>query len=197
MLQVTHEGGWFMVKDLEGTETRYRKKELVSLTQSLLEQPNYEPASLLQAATAPNAPEPPRALLPSPSAAQRADVALSDAVAETVAETAISTAPTVDPRPDEPKPEISVTPTAIELVGTSEVIAIGEQQAIKPSEKEPASIPAAAPSAYAALPANGTKTQEPDRRREDKAYFRTLGLIFIIVAAVLCLVVVYLVFIRG
>ena len=41
MLQVSHAGGWFTVRDLEGTESRYRKKEIISLTRNLLKQPKF------------------------------------------------------------------------------------------------------------------------------------------------------------
>src|SRR2546423_15346196 len=41
MLQVSHAGGWFTVRDLEGPESRYRKKEIISLTRTLLKQPKF------------------------------------------------------------------------------------------------------------------------------------------------------------
>src|SRR5216683_161313 len=44
MLQVACDGGWFSVTDLEGTETRYRKKEIIAVINELLAQPKYEPA---------------------------------------------------------------------------------------------------------------------------------------------------------
>src|SRR3954466_12854786 len=51
MLQVSHAGGWFTVRDLEGTESRYRKKEIVSLTRSLLKQPKFGAENRLDLAT--------------------------------------------------------------------------------------------------------------------------------------------------
>src|SRR5713101_3956290 len=44
MLRVACDGGWFSVTDLEGTETRYRKKEIVAVINDLMAQPKYEPA---------------------------------------------------------------------------------------------------------------------------------------------------------
>src|SRR5881394_2658620 len=50
-LQVTFRDGWFTVKDLEGAESRYRKKELMSLTQELLRQPEFHPESVSETAS--------------------------------------------------------------------------------------------------------------------------------------------------
>src|SRR3954451_2027652 len=52
MLQVSFADGWFKVRDLEGTESRYRKKEIVSLTHNLLKQPEFEPGNALEFVTA-------------------------------------------------------------------------------------------------------------------------------------------------
>jgi len=45
-LKISHADGWFTVHDLDGTETRYRQKELVSLTRQLLKEPAYKPENL-------------------------------------------------------------------------------------------------------------------------------------------------------
>ena len=45
-LKVSHADGWFTVRDLDGSESRYRQKELLSLTRQLLKQPVYKPESL-------------------------------------------------------------------------------------------------------------------------------------------------------
>src|ERR1043165_7712406 len=46
MLKVSHADGWFTVRDLDGTESRYRQKEILSVTRELLKQPAYKPESL-------------------------------------------------------------------------------------------------------------------------------------------------------
>src|ERR1051325_3664905 len=46
MLKVSHADGWFTVRDLDGTESRYRQKEILSVTRELLKQPSYKPESL-------------------------------------------------------------------------------------------------------------------------------------------------------
>src|SRR5437764_6417581 len=58
MLQVSFADGWFTVRDLEGTESRYRKKEIISLTHSLLKQPEFEPGSPLELVAAVHASAP-------------------------------------------------------------------------------------------------------------------------------------------
>src|SRR5438045_6325801 len=60
MLQVSFADGWFKVRDLEGTESRYRKKEILSLTHSLLKQPEFEPGNALEFVEAMKTPAPQR-----------------------------------------------------------------------------------------------------------------------------------------
>ena len=69
MLQVSHAGGWFTVRDLEGTESRYRKKEIVSLTRSLLKQPKFGAESRLDFATLVELPRDPLRPKPTPQKA--------------------------------------------------------------------------------------------------------------------------------
>src|SRR5260370_10450711 len=58
MLRVACDGGWFSVTDLEGTETRYRKKEIIAAINELLAQPKYEPAGPTTVLPPPDAPPP-------------------------------------------------------------------------------------------------------------------------------------------
>src|SRR3954467_7343352 len=61
-LHVSHADGWFTVRDLDGTESRYRQKEIVSLTRELLKQPEHKPenfADLVEEAPPPRPPPPP------------------------------------------------------------------------------------------------------------------------------------------
>src|SRR5436190_1957090 len=61
-LKVSHADGWFTVRDLDGTESRYRQKEIVSLTRELLKQPEYKPenfADLVEEVAATRPPAPP------------------------------------------------------------------------------------------------------------------------------------------
>ena len=69
MLQVSHAGGWFTVRDLEGTESRYRKKEIVSLTRTLLKQPKFGAESRLDFATLVELPRDPLRAKPTPQKA--------------------------------------------------------------------------------------------------------------------------------
>src|SRR5213082_3587669 len=69
MLQVSHAGGWFTVRDLEGTESRYRKKEIVSLTRTLLKQPKFGAESRLDFATLVELPRDPLRPKPTPQKA--------------------------------------------------------------------------------------------------------------------------------
>src|SRR5713101_3066188 len=55
MLRVACDGGWFSVTDLEGTETRYRKKEIVAAINDLMAQPKYESAREASVLTTPDA----------------------------------------------------------------------------------------------------------------------------------------------
>jgi len=66
-LKVSHADGWFTVRDLDGTESRYRQKEIVSLTRDLLKQPEYKPenfADLVEEVAATRPPAPPAPVRP-------------------------------------------------------------------------------------------------------------------------------------
>lgn len=66
-LKVSHADGWFTVRDLDGTESRYRQKEIVSLTRELLKQPDYKPenfADLVEEVAATRPPAPPAPVRP-------------------------------------------------------------------------------------------------------------------------------------
>ncbi len=52
MLKVSYGDGWFTVRDLEGAESRYRKKEIMSATKSLLQQPTFTSISVTEVAAA-------------------------------------------------------------------------------------------------------------------------------------------------
>jgi len=52
MLKVSYADGWFTVRDLEGAESRYRKKEIMSATKSLLQQPEFTAISVPEVAAA-------------------------------------------------------------------------------------------------------------------------------------------------
>src|SRR6266849_1911576 len=56
MLRVAWDGGWFSVTDLEGTETRYRKKEIIAAINELIAQTKYEPASEATVLATPDVP---------------------------------------------------------------------------------------------------------------------------------------------
>src|SRR5882762_8763283 len=49
-LQVSFRDGWFTVRDLEGVESRYRKKEIAAVTQDLLKQLEYRAESVSETA---------------------------------------------------------------------------------------------------------------------------------------------------
>jgi len=105
MLQVSHAGGWFTVRDLEGTESRYRRKEIVSLTRSLLKQPKFGADSQLDLAALVEIPRqvpppPPKKTVPAQSQTQP-KAPKSEAERETVARASSSVATTVQNRPRE------------------------------------------------------------------------------------------------
>lgn len=91
ILRVSYADGWFTVRDLDGAESRYRKKEIVSETQKLLKQPEFQSHSvsdLAAEASAARAHEPPRVkpprkvpqIAPLAEAASRQEELLQNAV---------------------------------------------------------------------------------------------------------------------
>ena len=175
MLQVSHAGGWFTVRDLEGTESRYRKKEMISLTRTLLKQPKFGVDSRLDLAAlvdiprqVPPKPAPknnpaPAKQIQNTSAASELEIAKAEAEAKKL------NFPSKSPGSEQP----FATRT-------------GAENQVEPSDIDGkiTPFPLTAPS--------------PDvkRKLENKAYFRNLRRILLIVATVIGFVVLVIAFRR-
>jgi hypothetical protein len=185
MLQVNYEGGWFTVRDLEGTEMRYRKKEFFTMTQSLLNQPDDE--SSTEAGPSAAEPAPNHGEAPSPQIIPPATPGAGPAPVMAVADDADLAAMEVAFHGEQKH-------DAAEASGASR------------SEKIVAAAPlssrAEAGTAFEPAGQNERPTQveplrpplpETNRQLENKAYFSTLGRIFLIVAASISLFVLFFV----
>jgi hypothetical protein len=166
-LHVSHADGWFTVRDLDGTESRYRQKEMVSLTRQLLKQPEYKPESFADiveevAATRPPAPPAPVRHVPPPpktAAVEPALVMLGSGFQPLEAGT-------INPPLNR---SIAATPSAL------------EQGSASTSEKVVQ---------FPGVAAQPTKSSE--RVHEERGYKRNLWRIFLIVGAVFAAIIVFL-----
>jgi len=173
MLQVSHAGGWFTVRDLQGTESRYRKKEIISLTRSLLKQPKFGAESRLDLAALVDVPRqvPPMPPRKSPAANQTQGTSAA------------------------PQQETA----AIEGQGKSLSLANNSS-----ASKQPSAIATGLDDPVEESDADGKITQFPlnaassdlNRKQENKAYFRNLRRILLVVATIIGFVVLVLAFRR-
>src|SRR6266704_7074441 len=203
MLRVACDGGWFSVTDLEGTETRYRKKELVAVINELMAQPKYEPAKEATVFAAPDAA--PAFNANEPGAQQATGAIQTTQTSEVVTRAENSEVP-------RPATTGELTQIATEADLANMAAAIGQARELTHAttaagsplagasefgESEREAEAATAP-AFGGL-TFGDKFSAPDafpqtnREREDKVYFRNLSRIFLAVGALIVLVVLFVV----
>jgi hypothetical protein len=179
MLQVSFADGWFKVRDLEGTESRYRKKELISLTHSLLKQPEFEPGNALELVAA-NAPAPQMAARAVKSERETAQPARPALLLEPM-RLADKADEEVFLQPVE-QPHNHQQPVAIEVNAVGSSRSSAPEILRTPETKSPVvTLPEA--SRIIELK-NAAPAPALDRQLENKTYFRNLGRILAIVAAV-------------
>lgn len=170
MLQVSHAGGWFTVRDLEGTESRYRKKEIVSLTRTLLKQPKFGIDNRLDLAALVDVPRqvPPKPPKKNAAAGEHAQSTHAAPQQETIG---------LEGRSFASNSSASQKPSPI---------ATAVQKQAGDSDAE---------SKIAQFPLNGA-SPALNRNLENKAYFRNLRRILLIVATAIGFVVLVIVFRR-
>jgi len=203
MLQVACDGGWFSVTDLEGTETRYRKKEIITAINELMAQPKYEPAREATVLATPDA---------APAFnAHVASTQQSSGAAQTTQTSEVATRVEISEVP-RPAKTAQLTPIATEAdlanmaaaIGRSRVLTLATTAAGSPPagasvfgegerETEGAQAPALGELASGDKFSAVDSLPETNREREDKVYFRNLTRIFLAVGALIVLAVLFVV----
>ena len=173
MLQVSHAGGWFTVRDLEGTESRYRKKEIISLTRTLLKQPKFGVDNRLDLAALVDVPRqvppmPPRKNPAAENQTQAASAARQQEISPIEAEAKNLALPSSSAS-KQPCPIATGMETQIEESGADGKIT--------------------------QFPLNAASS-DLNRKLENRAYFRNLRRILLIVATIIGFVVLVIVFKR-
>src|SRR5713101_1917160 len=193
MLQVACDGGWFSVTDLEGTETRYRKKEIIAAINELVAQPKYEPASEATVLATPDVP-------PAFNADEQRTQQESGAAQSTHVSEAATRVETSEFGPAAATRQLTAIASEADLVNMAAAIgpsreltfattAAGSSLAgasvFRESERETESTPASAPGGLDSGDKFSTVDSLPvtNREREDKIYFRNLSRIFLAVGA--------------
>jgi hypothetical protein len=187
MVQVSFADGWFKVRDLEGTESRYRKKEIVSLTHNLLQQPEFEPGNALEFVAAMKAPAP-QTTVPAfqkeehPAAPVQARQFSEPLRMAEKADEEVFLQPMEQPRSHQ-------EPILTEVLSMKQVSGSYEKERFNTAEPTiPTRVPVEESSRIIELN-KSTPAQPLDRQLENKTYFRNLGKILAIVAAVFGLLI--------
>src|SRR5712692_7262746 len=189
MLQVACDGGWFSVTDLEGTETRYRKKEIIAAINELLAQPKYEPASEATVLATPDA-------APAFNAHEQRTQQESGAAQTIHVSAAATTVETSDFGPAGAARQLTAIASEADLanmaaaIGQSKELTFAATAAGSPpagasvfreSERQTEDAPAPGGLTFGEKLSNVDSLPGTNREREDKIYFRNLSRIFLAV----------------
>jgi len=163
-LQVSFRDGWFTVRDLEGAESRYRKKEIIAVTQDLLKQPEYRAESVSETAAH--------------------SVEESAKVSRTVPNTSSNTQKNEEDGPTTMEQLTTETPAQTRIATSGTVHIPRDQNKYFNQQvaeaKRLIAFPVAPP------------TPALKREAENKAYFRNLRRIFMIVAAAATILILFI-----
>jgi hypothetical protein len=184
MLKVSHADGWFTVRDLDGTESRYRQKEILSVTRELLKQPAYKPESLADILAEVQVSKVESVLKipphnPSPGKTSPVHEALQDCASHS------SSFPQAEEAPVHSSEPRVMSDSAGEVA-----LSASKQASTTPlstARREPALLPTA--ENVVAFPAPAAKNS---REMEDRFYKRNLRRIFFIVGAAFGALIVFL-----
>ncbi len=203
MLRVACDGGWFSVTDLEGTETRYRKKEIIAAINELLAQPKYEPAGEATVLAAPDA-------TPAFNAHEQRAQPESGAAQTTHVSEAATRVETSDFGHAAATRQLTAIAAEADLanmaaaIGQSKELTFATTAAWSPPagasvfreserETEDAAAPAVGGLTFGDRLSTVDSVPGTNREREDKIYFRNLSRIFLAVGALIVLVVLFIV----